>query len=107
MIAIQTDIFGNQTITQHKAQPKQLGLFSATDTMAMGQGIYQPPLEEIIDKLMAAMIGKKYMTALGLSFATGLLPRDVELGLTTLKFSGRIAVTVTPKKIEEELYSLA
>lgn len=107
MLTIQTDIFGNATTTKTETIT-QLGLFSATDTLAMSNSpVQQLPLEEITDRLTAAMIGKKYVTAQGLSFASGLLPRDVALGLTTLKLSGRVVVSVTKKKIEEELYSLA
>jgi hypothetical protein len=53
------------------------------------------------------MIGKKYVTALGLAFSTALTESEVFLGLTTLKLSGKVTVSVTKKKIEEELYSLA
>ena len=107
MLTIQTDIFGN-SVTTEKMTVNQLSLFSANDELTMAQArCYQTPIDEITDRLVAAMIGKKYVTALGLAFSTALTESEVFLGLTTLKLSGRVTVSVTRKKIEEELYSLA
>lgn len=107
MIVIETDIFGNQ-IKSEKLTATQLSLFSANDELTMAQArSYQAPIDEITDRLVAAMIGKKYVTAIGLAFSTALTENEVFLGLTTLKLSGRVTVSVTKKKIEEELYSLA
>jgi hypothetical protein len=107
MIVIESDIFGNQ-IKSEKLTATQLSLFSANDELTMAQArAYQTPINEITDRLVAAMIGKKYVTALGLAFSTALTESEVFLGLTTLKLSGKVTVSVTKKKIEEELYSLA
>ena len=107
MITIQSDLFGNATKTE-SLTANQLSLFSANDELTMAQArAYQTPINEICDRLVAAMIGKKYVTAIGLAFSTALTETEVYLGLTTLKLSGRVTVSVTKKKIEEELYSLA
>ena len=104
----QTDLFGNHTTVKTELNVSQLSLFSAQDDLDLAMAAkYERPIEEITDRLTAAMIGKKYVTALGLAFGTALTEHEVFMGLTTLKLGGKIAVTITPSRPDEELYSLA
>jgi hypothetical protein len=107
MITITTDIFGNSTASQNLTAT-QLSLFSASDTIALSEArSMQLPTSEIEDRIVAALIGQKLLSEQGLCFKTALTPRELSIGLTNLKLSGRVTISVSRKKIQEELYSLA
>lgn len=112
MTTVQLDLFGNAVLDSgcycNPEQRKQLGLFSAKDELAMANAKpKQKSLDEIMDRLTAALIGKKFMTEQGLSFAAGLTPSETAAGLTSLKLAGRVVITVHRKRVDEELISLA
>lgn len=90
-------------------QQKQLKLFSAKDELSMLSTTpnLQKSLEEIMDRLTAALVGKKFMTEQGLSFAAGLTPSETSAGLFALKLAGRVVIKVYRKRVDEELISLA